>query len=438
MDTDNPEQSAEQNQNQVAVAVAGAVPPNGVPQPQIFKLNTDCLDKVFDCLSMRDILSFGRTCKGLKWVAGEYLKENFSQRRPQCNEEGYLYDANERCTVTDFCQYIQEIELQGPVTESLWNLVSKCTSLNHIELNCVDLTETSIKVIEGVLETVEKISLDCEVEGNVYDNFLKRCVSLKYLRFTDYTGLLQKYPALERLNLWYDGPFENNELNTFFELNPQVRNLSIMVYILENRDYLTNSNINLDNLSVYGVCGEDFGHVLDILSELYQRGFYKNLHIQIWSSPSKNELATLQGLTTLHVDGNVELPSMPSLKELGFFADLTNLRNEGLNVAEIPKLCSHLERLFIIESCVDDFMPFICHSQHLVEIEIARLKDVVVDVTALNNERRKLKGARKVKLYVAEDAYLATKWATKDINLSLIELKRRDSYATKLAHDLRP
>lgn len=46
-----------------------------------------------------------------------------------------------------------------------------------------------------------------------------------------------------------------------------------------------------------------------------------------------------------------------------------------------------------------------------------------MDLSALNIQRKLLVQARKVGSYVDEDTYLATKWSTKDINLSLVEMR---------------
>lgn len=53
----------------------------------------------------------------------------------------------------------------------------------------------------------------------------------------------------------------------------------------------------------------------------------------------------------------------------------------------------------------------------------------VLNLVALNEERSKLTGARKITIYFRDDIFLATKWTTLhgNTNLSLIEMKRSDS-----------
>lgn len=46
-------------------------------QSPISKLNPDCLDEIFDYLTMDDLYSFGRTCKLMQKIAGNYFKLNY-------------------------------------------------------------------------------------------------------------------------------------------------------------------------------------------------------------------------------------------------------------------------------------------------------------------------------------------------------------------------
>lgn len=204
--------------------------------------------------------------------------------------------------------------------------------------------------------------------------------------------------------------------------------------IWQNHRYLVDSDIRLNDLILpyYSQWGPK---IFEILNELHQRTFYKSLHFQLLDSAT-GDLAALQDLVTLYINGSAQLPSLPNLKELGLFADMTKSRKFRLNMNEIPNLCKNLNRLHIFKASVEAIMPFICNSQHLIEIVIITLQEDVIDIIALNNERKRLKEAEKVIIYVDEEVYLATKWATKEINLSLIEIRCRYSSAVNLAHDL--
>ena len=43
----------------------------------IFRLNMDCFEAIFDYLSLKDLHSFGQTCRAMQQMAGDYFQRNF-------------------------------------------------------------------------------------------------------------------------------------------------------------------------------------------------------------------------------------------------------------------------------------------------------------------------------------------------------------------------
>lgn len=136
-------------------------------------------------------------------------------------------------------------------------------------------------------------------------------------------------------------------------------------------------------------------------------------------------LPSIPGLETLCIRkfGESQLPQLVNLKEL----ILLNVTN----VAKMDILANNLvniERLYINAS-IDEIMPFIRQSQKLNKIKLASLCKVL-NLAKINTERKKLAGARKITMYVPNDVFLATKWATRngDTNLEHIEMQRSDSF----------
>lgn len=167
-------------------------------------------------------------------------------------------------------------------------------------------------------------------------------------------------------------------------------------------------------------------NVIDFLNELHQRGFYKRLHIFVVTQEFQNHIDAFKVLVTVHfldVLYGLPCPTSTSLTELGvqFLSGSNN----------IASLYPNLKRFWIYGASVDDIFPLIRHSRHLKEILVFRFHCVyksVLNPTTLNAERNKLNGAEKLTIYVNERIYLATKWASKSINLDLIEIKRTVSY----------
>lgn len=93
----------------------------------------------------------------------------------------------------------------------------------------------------------------------------------------------------------------------------------------------------------------------------------------------------------------------------------------------------NVRRIIFDSVSIDDILLFIRRCRKLEQIKISqfyyanyRHKDII-DLTALNNERKKLEGAKKIRIFIEEDIFLLNKWK-QEINLSLIELKREHSW----------
>lgn len=431
MESGTAQQNANQKENEFVAAVV--VASNNESDGKF--MNTDCWNKIFDWLSVKDVISFGQTCNTFNWVAGNYFKWKYPAIIAWVDDIGIDI---KRCDLTHFSQYIQCVRCHSKFDE---HFISTCDSLKRMDLYNITLTRSNIKAIEKVLAKVEEIEmLNCIIEGHIYENFLKLCVNLKSLDI-DRRNLIdclpQKYPALQRLSFdpSIDQEFRNGELNTFFALNPNVRSLSMPEYgIRNNQRYFMESGIQLNDLTINWEF--DLRYMI-MLSELQERGFFKRLHIYAYPSPPKDQLTALQGLVTLYTEKNVDLPELPGLMELGFNADLTKLREAGLKVMEIPSTCINLRRLVINETSFVDILPFIRQSKYLNEISIRTLEENQLNLLTLNNERKKLIGAQKVTIYVSEEVYFATKWSTMDTKLELIDMERTDSYEDKQPHNFR-
>lgn len=79
-------------------------------------------------------------------------------------------------------------------------------------------------------------------------------------------------------------------------------------------------------------------------------------------------------------------------------------------------------------------MVFIRRLVNLKDIQILYCNEQSLDVFALNNERKRLKDACKVTIYVDERVYLAIKSISTRTTFELIEIKRKLSYNTVRPH----
>lgn len=417
------------------LAVPEVFPLNERTPLAIYKLDKDCWNGVFDWLSMIDVHSFGRTCRTFQRVAGKYFQWKY-ESIALCCKDGRVKMPRGR--IVDFIPYVQRIRFDYKLNETL---VSKVSNLKHLELVGITLTEPRIKCFEHILNEIETISMErcrCEVYGGVYESLLKHCTKLKSLKIGDdfvIACLPHKYPeTLQRLDiLSYDKRFDNDELKTFFRLNPNVRNFAINSKCISlNRSFLMESNIKLDDLTVKHISPWEFNN---ILSDLYQRNFYNRLHYYVYVRLLEYQLAAMPGLFTLQMAYNrvTKIPPLSSLNELMF----DQIYKE--NTEQIPNMCINLKRLIFCQAFISDILPFIRFSRELKEIKVKHLNGIKsIDVALLNGERKKLNGAQKLVIYVSEDVYLATKWSTWRINRNLIEIQRIESHELKQAHNLLP
>ncbi|XP_055306370.1 uncharacterized protein LOC129570696 [Sitodiplosis mosellana] len=412
-----------QNPNQVAAAEATV--PNSEPQPSVFKLDTDCWDEVLDCLSLEDVNSFGQTCKAFQRVTGEYFQWKYVSASARCYEDGIYIDARR---MNGFNEFVQKI----------WFWCDRLNSAFHyVETNCkaeikqfgfsgVDLSQMEIKIIEKRLKKIDSVELRCcKFDEDIWRTFFESCTNLKRLRFWTHIGEsfawpVRKQPTLEHLELCTKDSLDSEKLKNFLDHCPNLRSLQVAANVLwDSRNLICDANV--DDLAIDMTT--DIDTAIGCLNDLHEKGFYKRLHFRSERNvPSADQLLSLPGLVTLYIspkeNENPNFPVLPNIKELGIhnffvYKHITSLIN--------------LEQLFIKPVSSHDLLPFIRRSAKLKDVDLVVFQGKVLDIAALNKERKKLVGARKVNIYVNEDVYLATKWATTDTSLELIELKRRTS-----------
>lgn len=451
MNVDEQESNIEPNQNQLTVA--GVFVPDIEPVSAVFKLDADCWDDVFDCLSVKDLYSFGQTCKTFQKLTGKYFYWKYEALYVQCKDDGFYTNDHK---INGFDEFIQKMNVfQGELynTPKRYKFIANCKTLKELRMD--NFTLYQLKSIKHVLEKIEDIELTgCYMPECTGEFLSEKCVNLKRLRIdTNDKCLLHKYPALQHLKfgptdasmIWHrNNTNRNNNLKIFFELNPSVRSFeSNATYIWTNRVVFLKLKAKLDDFAVYvpyemnNVTADRF---FELLNKLHDLGFYKRLHLAENHHLTNERLIAANGLVSLFFTKNMLFsrldgsllpigPYMSNLRELGMHA------HNGWDMEEITNNCKNLQRLYICDPTIDDIRSFICRSVKLIEITARFFKGNRLNLWTLNNEREKLENARKVTIYVEEETYLATKWTTTETNYSLIELRRTESHTINSAHN---
>ncbi|XP_055301586.1 uncharacterized protein LOC129568076 [Sitodiplosis mosellana] len=426
-DTDKPQSSGAKNPNELSAAI-GALTLKTEALPPIFKLYLykDCWEEIFDWLSIDDIHSFGQTCTTLYQVAGEYFRWKYRRVLGRVYNDSMTIDWKD---LNGFNEFTRRLSFYGCEPDlSLNYALDNCKSAKEMEIVNASSSELDIKSFESMLSKIDIMEIgNFRLSGEFLESFLEPCVTLRRLSITVSPGngwLRHKYPKLEHLELFECDPSEDNDLKIFFEQNPNVWSFSTTPeLLLRNRDMFMASNIDMDDLSIWRVYDIDL--IAVALIELYQRGFYKRLHIQITSA---EHLAQLPGLDTLNVNtyDYIKMPSLPTVKKLSFQA-LWNGLNSSMDIDEVSLALNNLESVSMEETSAEYMLPFIQKSAKLKEIKMEYLRDDV-DLLAMNSDRKKLEGARKVTIYFEERDYLKLKWKYGKTDFGLIEIKRKESY----------
>lgn len=429
-------------------------------QPPIFKLNIDCLYKVFDYLPLQDIHSCGQTCMSLQQLAGEYFQLNYITEA-YINPKDIEYPGHST-KMNDFNKFVQNLlfTTMTLITRSIrkisWYAAKNYNhKLKRIRFYQVDLTGAEIRNLHNTWEYLESVAIEeCTVNHKFYDQFPKLCSNLKrlYVKDFDYrrnvlrrTGnewLLFKYPQLvhlhwTRTNNWH----RIDELRIFFERNPQVRSFTIDIETLwTNRDLIIESQIKLDDLTIEMGSGEqepqDIHHIYNLLDEFYAQGVFRRLHFNLkcFNQLTIDQMAPLHALKSLcldysnnHYNDAITLPQWMNLVELKV-SSYCHIFNTDF----VAKQLVNLERIHFQRLDRNDMLKFLCQSIRLKKMKVKNIDggpnfNNILDLAAISAERDKLQGARKLTIYIGEEVYLATKWASGGMDFNLIGIRRETS-----------
>lgn len=451
----------ESDRNQLVAISAAAVAttstaatndPQGKPPPYL-KLIADCWEHIFDYLSLADILLMGETCRRMNQMAGYYVREYYPEYSFEFNDDKIRFlkqtefSSHSFYLRTEFYQYIRTLDIRGHLNyfldanafDALKTLFFKSVSL---------LTANQIQFTRNVLKNIEDLHLQqCRItdEDVTIEQIIAYCPKLKYLNIfkCEMTNaaiqsiFLQYCPSLEHFQ-YEESPCNEflriDELKTFLEKHLKLKHFECTYrFLWANRDLLIETKIQLDLLTIYFDTRVSltvpFDQFKEFLMRLYEQGIYKTLHLSldlyvigISTEDLTNALSTLPALQIMHVSTSsmIDLSRLINLKELGIEYCDTDMEI-------IAKSLTKLERLIIRQCSVDHILPFIRHTKRLKSIKVNYLGNNVLDLFAMNEERKMLENAEKITISVEERVYLPAQWKSRNLNLSLVKMVREYS-----------
>lgn len=428
-----------------AVAAATADPHKILPP--YLKLIADCWENIFDYLPLKDIISMGQTCIRMQKMTGYYLREYFPEILCTLDGKTAQITYSDRFHLqNELWQYISKLCIDGNLD---YHLNAKTfSSLNTLIFSSVELSKSQIQYTENLLTMVENVQLKyCVVEGEFFEQLIDLCPKLKYLHIQccrmgeDALHRLfsQKYASLEYLQYQpvpRRAATEINELQQFLETNSNLKHFEADYrFLWANREILKETNVKLNLLTIRFPPTNNnilYMYFVDFLKTLYEGGFYKTLNLsfdyretEINFENLSNATSTLPALEMLNTptDSLIDLSRLTTLKELEI-----RTYDSGTLIENVARNLNKLKRLTFFIASNYDILPFIRHSKRLKTINIYNLRDNVLDLFTLNEERKKLDDACPVSICVLENVYLPTKWKIGNLHASLVKIIRLNSH----------
>lgn len=384
----------------------------------ILVIGVDHLEHIGDNLSLRDVVSLGRTCKLLKNVVGQYIRLTYR------SSDVLLAGTNmimHNIDVTDFLKFIRKITIWiASPTTCHFVASNNFESLRQIDFYYATITTNTAMAMGNVLANVVVLKLHyCNVQF-MFDNLLQQCGKIRHLHIeqrlvknsiigVNNDWMLRHYPLLSQFGL--ELPRIANEsahLNQFLTMNPNIKRIHVNseVLLANRNDFIGKA---FDELRI-NCSYNDIQAVLDILEEVDTRRMHRKLALILeWTvldDDMINKMALFTNLVELHVNDTSQI-----LDPILLARKLVNLERASFNFA-----------------FNEDLVPLIRNSVNLKRLSIKYMSGALWNLTPLNAERKNA-GACKVTIFVEEMIYLTALNSNIPTTYDAIEVKREGSQA---------
>lgn len=378
-------------------------------------LNADCLEELFEWLSVKDLLTLRLMCIRLKRVVDHFL----AIRLPKV-KTGYRYIGLNQMA----CDYDDELHLMDSIERAM---------VKQLSIVRQTLNEDDVRIVRSFLPRIEKLHIVvtylCSAE--LYETILKWCSNLKHLLVNGVMAmdwLRYDYPALESLNIDKFGmDYTQSGFAAFLGRNPNIQTLTVSSgFLCANWENLLRSNAEIDLLRIDGRPLVRVRDLIEIIYRLYGRGFYKRLHLTALGIGEQNqidELSMVHGLELLCLPDATTMV-WPNVSALGIGRCVSAIPNPMIQrLTDLGRV--HFGTIGIDwVTALIQFAPMV----HTIEIRTIlaglHLRDDFIDLAAWNRMRKRLINSRKVTVYVNERIFLTTKHGSATTEYERIELKR--------------
>lgn len=451
------------SQDQDIVSVAANVAPitceavassnessSSTPLPP-YTLNSDCWKHIFNYLRMEDVHSMAQTCKHIHQIAGDY----FGECTPALN-----YELRENCIRCSYpywfslepisYKFVSRLELIAHNQLSYTLDAQTFPSLKTVIFKYATLNARTIQNHRMLLTNIESLHITRDwINNRIFEAISVYCPKLKCLDVQcphsknddiEQNLFLQHYPYLEDFRYEPCFTMRINHLELFLTKHPNLKQFTTNFrFFWLHRDIFSEMPIQLEMLTIVEkvVTTIPFDAFVELLRRLYERGFYKSLHLSLdhWKHEYHQLIKTIplirsypqfKKMNTLDV---YDFSRLTNLTELHF----AQLDSSMEGVENLAKNLKNLEVLIINDPKLEHILPFLRHSTKLKKYITKCListehDDFALDLVRFNQERVSLANARKVIIYVQDSVYIPTKWKYDDLNFSHVKVIRSHLY----------
>lgn len=120
-------------------------------------MNADCIEEIFNYLSLRDLVAFGETCKRLCQIAGHWYRQNYQGYRV------YNSDYIQKCYFNQFLQkiYIFSDQHREKFLQSIHYPKSNCYQfLKDIKFEFMNIAPAQIDGLKNFYARLKRLNLN--------------------------------------------------------------------------------------------------------------------------------------------------------------------------------------------------------------------------------------------------------------------------------------
>lgn len=413
-------------------------------QRNIFVLNVNCFDLIFDYLSIKDLCAVGNTCKHLQNIAGEYFRRMYPSKSINFNRttDGHIVQRVDGLN-TNFGQYAQQLDFFNNNLDIFrYAATNGSKSLKSIQFDVKSLSVCHSDCLANIIKSVENVTFfRCFEHTEPFHNLLRHCPNLTCLTLynwpvTEYDWLSQKYAKLDCFEVFgmFAGKYES--LVQFLQLNQHIKKLRTSIGIVQALDLVESAHLKLDELSfiVNGIDQMITKAFRDRINRMHQSEYFMELQMFCyWGNEFIfyiDDIKNVRSLSTVQIAYNrpddmdhlaTALITLEHLKELLFFH--CSISREQAHI--LSQYLKKLEKIHLGCDNITTAIPFICKSSTLKTLEIGQTDfDEHLHIKRMNAERGKLSDAVKITIYIPEETFLNIKWKFQDIRFRWIHFKR--------------